>query len=253
MHRFRPSLILVWLVWGLFALAPAGLAEALPPVRLVAPQAGATLAGGSTVELEWAPLARSGQMPGAEEWEAFLSLDGGATYPVRITPHLDQDLRRIRWRVPPIPTADARILLRFGDERRETAVELPARFAIAASPASLPALTSGAIVAATAGEPALPGHAGVVAWVEGSRRGGSLRQVVAAGRAGLQARLDPPLTRGVAAVLASGPAPPQPPAPLPGEGAAAAPSAAGGAALSRAGTGPLLSSDILLLTRRQNE
>ena len=41
----------------------------------------------------------------AEEWEAFLSFDGGATYPVRITPHLDLELRRVRWQVPAIPTS----------------------------------------------------------------------------------------------------------------------------------------------------
>jgi hypothetical protein len=129
-------LILALLVWAVLAFAPAGFArEEGASVQLVAPRAGATLAAGSTAELEWAPLALFDRFPKVEEWEAFLSLDGGATYPVRITPHLDQDLRRVRWQVPPIPTRDARILLRFGDERRETAVELPERFAIAASPA----------------------------------------------------------------------------------------------------------------------
>src|SRR4051812_13772676 len=188
MRRLTSFLAAVWL--SLVAL-PA-LAQ---PVRLVAPRAGATLAAGSTAELEWTPLAGFDHLSKIEEWEAFLSVNGGASYPLRITPHLDQDLRRIRFQVPPLPTPDARILLRFGDEDRETAVVLPERFSILASPHLLPALDPafGLACRATApGEPALPGQAGVVAWVEGSRRGGGLRQVVASEQPGLEGRIDPP-------------------------------------------------------------
>jgi hypothetical protein len=249
----RPTrlLTLACFVWGLLASAFAGFArETSAPVHLVAPRAGATLAAGSTAELEWAPGERFADLQKVEEWEAFLSLDGGATYPVRITPHLDQDLRRVRFQVPTLPSRDARILLRFGDEDRETAVELPERFAIAASPAlrTLPL----AQPAFTPGEPALPGHAGVVAWVEGSRRGGGLRQVVAAEAPALRSRLDPPQTHGETAVLASEPAPSESPGFVPSPGTAA-PSAGRRAALSPAGTGPSLSSDILLLIQRRNE
>jgi hypothetical protein len=43
----------------------------------------------------------------AVEWEAFLSLDGGRTYPVRITPHLDLSIRRrFHFQVPAFPTRD---------------------------------------------------------------------------------------------------------------------------------------------------
>lgn len=242
------------LACAVLGLTPAGFAQGWnSPVRLVAPQAGTTLLAGSTAELEWTPLAAFSP---SEEWEAFLSLDGGATYPVRITPHLDQDLRRVRFQVPAIPTARGRILLRFGDERRETAVELPERFAIAAAPAFLPALGGGFTLArraAAPGETALPGHAGVVAWTEGSRRGGELRQVVAAEPPVFQARLDPPAAHDEAAVLASGPSPPPSPDAVPGNGAAAVPPAGCRVALSPAGTGPGLAHDILLLTQRQNE
>jgi hypothetical protein len=154
--------------------------------------------------------------------------------------------------VPPFATADARILLRFGDERRETAVELPARFAIAA-PRGLPApafLLSRQ--AARAGEPVRPGSAGVVAWMEGSRRGGGLRQVVAAERASLYARVEPPKSYAEAAVLSSEPAPQQPLGPLPA-GHAAFPSQGRSTTSRRAGTGPDLVSDLLLLIQRQNE
>jgi len=249
MRRLIPFLAAVW-------VALVALPALAQPVRLLAPRAGAALAAGSTAELEWAPLAGFSQVPRIEEWEAFLSVDGGATYPLRITPHLDQDLRRIRFQVPPVPTADARILLRFGDEQRETAVVLPERFSIVSPPGLLPALgrTFGlARRAASAGEPALPGQGGVVAWVEGSRRGGGLRQVVAAGLPGLEGRFDPSSTSEEAAVLVSAPAPPQPPGPLPGNGVDAGPPAGRVAALSPAGTGPSLSLDILLLIQRQNE
>src|SRR5215203_4622499 len=209
-------LTLVWIAWSFLALVPAVFAgEVGASVQLVAPRAGATLAAGSMAELEWAPLEPFARFSKIEEWEAFLSLDGGATYPVRITPHLDQDLRRVRWQVPSFPTADARILLRFGDEHRETAVRLPQRFSIVSSLEKTFTLARSAF---NQGEPALPGHAGVVAWVEGSRRGGSLRQVVAAEGLSLRARLKPPAVHREVAVLVSEPDPPQLPEILPGRG-----------------------------------
>lgn len=254
MRRLSFLPVLAWLAWAVLAFASPGLArEAGVPVRLLAPQEGATLAAGSTAELEWAPGPDFARFPAVEEWEAFLSLDGGATYPVRITPHLDQDLRRVRFQVPPIPTPDARILLRFGDERHETAFKLPGRFAIAASPV----LESGLDLsrrAVSPGEPALPGHAGVVAWAEGSRRGAGLRQVVAEAPSGLRERLAPPESHGEAAVLVSAPASPQSPEPWAADRNGAAPPPGGRrTAFARSGTSPPRSSDILLLIQRQNE
>jgi hypothetical protein len=244
-------LTLVWIAWSFLVLVPAVFAgEVGASVQLVAPRAGATLAAGSMAELEWAPLEPFARFSRVEEWEAFLSLDGGATYPVRITPHLDQDLRRVRWQVPSFPTADARILLRFGDEHRETAVELPQRFSI------VPFLEKTFLLArpaSTRGEPALPGHNGVVAWVEGSRRGGSLRQVVAAEGLSLRARLARPVSHGEVAVLASEPDPPQLPEILPGHGTATVLPDGRQTALLRSGAGPSLAFDILLLIQRQNE
>ena len=249
MRRLFRRLLLLCLA---LSLASAGFA-AEAPVRLVAPRAGASLAAGSTAELEWAPAEAFDRLSRVEEWEAFLSLDGGATYPVRITPHLDQDLRRIQFQVPPIPTADARILLRFGDERRETAVELPERFAIADSPAQAFLDLRDAHRATALGEPALPGRAGVVAWVEGSRRGGSLRQVVAAGIPDFQAGIQPIEAHGEVAMLASEPVPLQSPDAIAADFTATTPPAGDRSARTRAGTGPFLSFDILLLTQRQNE
>ncbi len=173
---------------------------------------------------------------------------------MRITPHLDQDLRRITWQVPSTPTPDARLLLRFGDERKgeeEVSVELPHRFSIVPSPAGATGFTL-ASVAPERGEPALPGQDGVVAWVEGSRRGGGLRQRVAAERPRLQARLSLPETRSEAAVLTTEEAPLQVPQPVRGS-AADAPPANRGSPLTKPGETPAPPSDILLLIQRQNE
>jgi hypothetical protein len=251
-------LLLAWICFtGVFlAVGPAAFAqEPAVPVRLVAPEAGATLAAGETAELEWAPLAGFDRLAEVEEWEAFLSLDGGATYPVRITPHLDQDLRRIEWQVPPFPARDARILLRFGDEHRETAVELPARFSIAAPAAGLPGLglmLSFAGRSVTRGEPALPGHAGVVFWVEGSRRGGALRQRLADEPAGLASHpVLLPLAHGEIAEVS--PLGPESPEPGPAGRAAAVSSASRRSAQTRDRARPLPGTDLLLLIQRQNE
>jgi len=249
-------LLLFSLAWAAFWATPTCFAEQEgPAVRLVSPRAGATLVAGTTAELEWTPLATFLNLPEVEEWEAFLSLDGGKTYPVRITPHLDQDLRRVRWQVPDLPTPDASILLRFGDEHRETAVEIPVRFSIAASPVSSdPGTLPLARRVSASGEPALPGRAGVVAWVEGSRRGGSLRQVVAVeASGGMRTGFERVWTHREVSETAANPLPSGSVGRAPAKSWDAEPPAGGRASLARAGTAPPLSFDILLLIQRQNE
>jgi hypothetical protein len=242
MRRFRFLLALAVLVLA------ASAARALP-VQLVSPRPGATLLAGSEAELEWTSLQ---PLPDVEEWEAFLSLDGGRTYPIRITPHLDQDLRRVRWRVPGLPTSDARLLLRLGDEHRETAFELPQRFSIVEVSILEPAFPL-ATVAPAAGEPALPGHPGVVAWVEGSRRGGSIRQVVAPERLSLRAAFRLPQSHTEPAILTSQEEAPSDPLSPSASSASLALPAGGGYRLAGLARSPLLAFDILLLTQRQNE
>jgi hypothetical protein len=172
LHRRLGRLLLV-LPLPLLAAEVASAAVAGGP-RLVAPVAGRELTAGSLAVVEW-----EGQPPlaEAEEWEAFLSLDGGRTHPLRITPHLDLAIRRFTFRVPAFPTRDARLLLRFGDERREVEVEPPHRFTIVpglgVSPTSWISLSKG--------ERARSGEDGVVFWVEGARDGSGLREVMAEG------------------------------------------------------------------------
>ena len=204
------------------------------------------LRGGERITLEWAAGdSRPTEHP-AEEWEAFLSVDGGRTWAYRITPHLDLDLRRIIWRVPNVPTSDARLLLRFGDETNELAVALPQRFSIALPAAPLPDISW---PRPGRGEPALDGKSGVVSWVDGTRRGGGERRF-----ATLPSRIWPDGP----AECRSAPREPRPavlPAGLqapgqrsPGQGAPKPPASHLPSAIARGTT----ASDILLRTHRRN-
>ncbi len=249
-------------------LAAAGPASAAVPVavpvRLLAPGDGAVLQAGSLAALEWAPSAMPAMPPmpamleelaapaGWEEWEAFLSLDGGATYPVRLTPHLDRELRRITFRVPALPTADARLLLRVGDERREAAFELPERFTIAAAPGLLPGAFDLARTVWRRGEPARPGEAGVLVWVEGSRRGGAMREVVAEEPAHLaDSGLEPTAGHPAPAAVSSAKPPSGAPATDLGALSQLHPPWTGTAASPRPSRP--VATDILLLMKRRNE
>lgn len=251
------TLLLFSMIWATFWAPVCFAGQEGPPVRLVSPGAGATLVAGTTAELEWVPLAPFLDLSEVEEWEAFLSLDGGATYPLRITPHLDQDLRWIRWQVPDLPTPEAAILLRFGDEHRETAIELPMRFSIAPPPAGLPSRPGALSLArrvAAPGEAAFPGQAGVIAWAEGSRRGGSLRQVVATEPSSrMQAGFAPAWTHREVSETPADPLPSGSAGQAPAKGWGGEPPNGRQASLARAGTAPPPPFDILLLIQRQNE
>jgi hypothetical protein len=151
------------------ALVASALAAQAEGVRVLAPADGATLRGGSFAELNWS----AAQLPaGAEEWEAFLSIDGGKYYGFRITPHLDVALRRFTFNVPNVDSRDARILIRAGNERQETEFVIPGSFAIARdahAEESAPRL-----LAFGRGEAARPGDPEVLAWAEGSRNGSAI-------------------------------------------------------------------------------
>ena len=140
--------------------------------RLISPAAGEELIAGSFATIEWEGLALPEHV---EEWEAFLSVDGGRTWPLRVTPHLDAGIRHFAFRVPEFPTREARILLRFGDEKREVGMEAPQSFAIAPAACVSP---RSRVHVLSRGEHAKDGDAGVLVWVEGSRSGEGLHEVV---------------------------------------------------------------------------
>ena len=224
-----------------------------PAVELTAPPAHATLVGGTTAEIAWQPAAGFTELAGANEWEAFLSVDGGKSYPVRLTPHLDLDRRRFAFRVPDLPSDDVRLLLRIGDERIERAMRLPARLRIVRSAAPTPPALEAALLVAPApgpGESALEGGAGVLFWVEGDRDGSHLRHRAAA-PAGARAGSDPTLSGGDTETLGSEESFTRH---LTGRSAPTThPAAARDPSWRSAYLSPAIIADILLLIQRQNE
>lgn len=140
-------------------------------VRLVSPANGDALRGGSLATLDWRGVALPHE---AEEWEAFLSVNGGAYYAFRITPHLDLDRRQITWVVPNVDAKDARILIRVGDERDETGIELPVSFAIERDPSM--GLPKPEIAPEGKGEAARDGDDDVIGWAYGDRNGERVTQ-----------------------------------------------------------------------------
>lgn len=145
-------------------------------LELLSPSASTSWTAGELATLDWRLLPRSPLAPGLEEWEAFLSLDGGETFPYRLTPHLDARRRHFEFRVPATASTHARLLLRFGNERYERTVLVPWSFTI--EPALTPSSEEAeAVAVAENGEPALPGFQGVVGWAVGENDGSALRWV----------------------------------------------------------------------------
>lgn len=158
---------------ALLVAAPVAASAGEVSVRLRQPLDAAALRGGSTAVIAWSADTIG---PGVEEWEAFLSVDGGRYYGARITPHLDISIREFHWTVPNVDTRNARILLRFGNERHEIAVDLPQRLSIESSRSTVQLRGT---ASRQAGEPARPGDPGVALWVDSDRRGGHLRPFAA--------------------------------------------------------------------------
>jgi hypothetical protein len=63
--------------------------------------------------------------------ELLLSLDGGRHFTVRVTPDLEADRGSYAWRVPPLPSGDARLAVRVNLDGREVLGGVSARFRIA--------------------------------------------------------------------------------------------------------------------------
>jgi hypothetical protein len=157
--------------------APVVAAVAQPQVQLVSPALVHPLRAGEAVELRW--RAENADLASFHEWEAFFSVDGGLTYPYRLTPHLDIAVRRIAIEIPRVLSREARLLLRFGNGSsqragsREVEVEIAQPFEI------VPGVATGfrwSEPVAERGEVARPGQHGVVAWVDGDGQGQSLRR-----------------------------------------------------------------------------
>jgi len=104
---------------GIFLFA-GGLAAAIPGFDR--PSARERLDPDSTVVAAW--TLDPEVLRGLDEAELVLSLDDGATFPVRLTARIPPDARSTVWRVPALPTEHARLALRAGLDEREGAEEL---------------------------------------------------------------------------------------------------------------------------------
>ena len=102
-----------------------------------APSSGVALSPGAIVELRWSSVCGSVERRDLDETEIVLSLDGGTTFPIRVSPELKPCASRYLWKVPSLPTTHARVALRGGFEGRnptETVAIVSAEFRILAEP-----------------------------------------------------------------------------------------------------------------------
>jgi hypothetical protein len=103
-------------IFGRFRLAVAGClalsALALGEDRqFYVPAAGDVVAAGASVEVRWAATPDA---MGASEQELVLSLDGGLTFPIRVSPEVSLRAAGLRWIVPDLSSAHARLAVRSG-------------------------------------------------------------------------------------------------------------------------------------------
>jgi hypothetical protein len=168
-----------WIISFLLAIASVAGARAADgafDVHLIEPAEHIDLLAGSTVSIAWEATSTPANV---EEWEAFLSINGGQTYPIRLTPHLDLTIQRFTWIVPFLPGAEASFLLRFGDEHDEQQFAFPARMRIKGSiPLDLFRYEMAPFGVSTWSQEDDHGEK-LVEWVEGSRDGSRLRQMFA--------------------------------------------------------------------------
>jgi hypothetical protein len=85
----------------------------------VSPGAGEALSPGAIVDVRWASLCDGPRDRGIDEAEIVLSLDGGRTFPIRVSPELKSCATHFLWKVPALPAAHARLALRAGADERD--------------------------------------------------------------------------------------------------------------------------------------
>jgi len=104
------------------AFAPSRMVAIPPPppgfsATLVSPKAGQVLYPGQRIRVEWKTSAPNPvPYPSYCEIELWLSLDGGTTYTMPITPSMDPNTKFFYWIVPNTPTRSALLDIRFGCE-----------------------------------------------------------------------------------------------------------------------------------------
>ena len=83
--------------------------------RLISPRAGQVLHPGQNVRVQWTSVLPNIDLTQCE-MEVWLSLDGGRTFTMCITPILDPKAQFFFWTVPNTPTNAAVMDIRFGCE-----------------------------------------------------------------------------------------------------------------------------------------
>ena len=83
--------------------------------QLISPTAGQVVYPGQKVRVEWKSVLPPINLEGCEA-ELWLSLDGGKTFPMVITPIMDPKAQFFYWTVPNFPTKTAVLDIRFGCE-----------------------------------------------------------------------------------------------------------------------------------------
>ena len=83
--------------------------------HLISPMAGQVLYPGQKIRVEWRSALPNIDL-GACEMEVWLSVDGGATFTMWISPWLDPKAQYFDWTVPNTPTNAAVMDIRFGCE-----------------------------------------------------------------------------------------------------------------------------------------
>jgi hypothetical protein len=83
--------------------------------KLISPTAGQVLHPGQTIRVEWRSVLPPINL-GACEAEVWLSLDGGRTFTMCISPWMDPKAQYFFWTVPNTPTNAAVMDVRFGCE-----------------------------------------------------------------------------------------------------------------------------------------
>jgi len=81
--------------------------------QLISPAAGHVVYPGQKVRVEWKSVLPPINLAGCET-EVWLSLDGGHTFPMVITPIMDPKAQFFYWTVPNLPTRTAVLDIRFG-------------------------------------------------------------------------------------------------------------------------------------------
>jgi len=124
------------LVAALALLLLASAASAGAAERFASPLNRAVLRSGDTIRVAWDLDSTGGRF---EEMELLLSLDGGRSFPLRLTRDLNPRTLALDWRVPALPASHARLALRAGDDGEpgdEAILLVSDEFSIAADPDS---------------------------------------------------------------------------------------------------------------------